>query len=153
MDELEFNGEKLTSNKVSELLSRLLSPSVLTSNGGYLFKFAIGPSAPPFMLNMSPALQEGERRYHYHLYFRKDIQKEIIGGISPVKELQLLFKEQQPDSGSLAVYRQLYREFCMLIPLMHRKELKTDFATGLILTSYFHLPDGSINVESLLGCL
>ncbi len=108
-----FNKKKVDCKKILAIVASACDRHILTSNGGFLFKAALMDKE--FHLGMIPVLFDGERGYHHTIHLANEDKYTLIGTISPVRELTILFKNNAIDDTDRTVYKMAYRVLAWLL--------------------------------------
>lgn len=112
IDRWVFNRTFTTLEVFQGTLASALSPQVLVSNGGYLFKASLHGSV--FHFGLIPTLREGERGYHYDIRLKHEDIFTLIGNITTSRELTILFKNPAISESDKPPYQQVYQKLAQL---------------------------------------
>jgi hypothetical protein len=120
---LVFNQKCVGRDQLVRQLAAILEEKALQAVGGILFK--AGTAEDAFHLSLIPNFYEGERGYHYNIHIPCEDEFTLIGGISPQRELTILFKNREVDDAARDIYRRNYR---MLVQLLLESAGEQPFA-------------------------
>ena len=103
MDEWIIDGRKLGFQDAAAAIAPALQPDNLAGNGGLLFKACILRDA--FRFGALPWIRGAQRCHHYEIKLPKPETRHLIGTLSSVGVLMLLFKNPSIDDDDRTAYR------------------------------------------------
>jgi len=113
IDRWVFNRSTTSVETLLRSLVSALSPQVLISNGGCLFKASL--HGPVFHLGLIPTLREGERGYHHDIRLKREDVFTLIGNITTSRELTILFNNPAISESDKSLYRRVYQKLAQLL--------------------------------------